>query len=331
MSAFGAIAGVALPLIGDAINYAANERTNYYNTLQVRESNELNKEMFEKQLQWNEDMYNKYSSPEALKKQYEAAGFNPYLMMNSGSAGSVSAGVSAPDMKPALNTAFQSQGLALAGKNLLDSELVSAQRDNIQAATDGMRIDNVYKELHHLGELQEQQSRVGVNTEKGRQIGEEIKALKIRLGYEHTALQSRTALEKAQADAALSEKHYKDLMSDYQQQINTAFPRLNQYQLNLLSAQSFAAIKSGLASQASADMTKEQQKAEAIKRIGLVLENGIKSGQFTLQQLGMSEHEIKSMVYGYMKDEFKRSPNYVPVTAGIDYLIDRLPILKGFK
>jgi len=52
--------------------------------------------------QWQEDFYNQYSSPEAMRKQYEAAGMNPYMAMekSGGSVGSAPGASSGPSAAP---------------------------------------------------------------------------------------------------------------------------------------------------------------------------------------------------------------------------------------
>lgn len=61
-----------------------------------RNQTDLNEEMMRKQQQWQEDMYNKYQSPEAMMRQYKNAGLNPYLLGNEGSVGSIPSSSSAP-------------------------------------------------------------------------------------------------------------------------------------------------------------------------------------------------------------------------------------------
>ena len=53
----------------------------------IDKQNAANMEMAKYQAQMQEDFYNKYSSPEALMRQYQAAGLNPNLVYGSASAG----------------------------------------------------------------------------------------------------------------------------------------------------------------------------------------------------------------------------------------------------
>ena len=54
---------------------------------QIRQQNEANKELAQYQAQMNEEFYNKYSSPEAIMRQYQEAGLNPDLMYSSAGSG----------------------------------------------------------------------------------------------------------------------------------------------------------------------------------------------------------------------------------------------------
>lgn len=333
MAGFGAMmAAAALPLVGDAINYASNERTNYYNTLQTRETNEMNERLFHEQQEFQERMYNQYQSPEALKRQYEEAGFNPYLMMNGNSAGQINSSVGVPQMQANKMIPFQSQGFAQAGSNLISAQLAQAQARQINAAADGIETDNIYKDLHHLSELREQQSRIDKNSAEYKRLGKDIELMEIRLGYERETIEANNEYTRNQSKLAAQQTINTQLQGEYQKLVNNAFPELNQYQLNLLASQSFAAYQSGVASSASANLSNKMAEHEALKAIGTTIENGIKSGQFTLQQLGMSQAQLDALLSGRQLEAMKNNRgNIQGVTTLLDWLVGRVPILKGWK
>lgn len=62
-----------------------------YNTSERIASQDWQNQQREAQNQYSEDMYNKYSSPQALVEQYKAAGLNPRLAAEGGQVGSVQA------------------------------------------------------------------------------------------------------------------------------------------------------------------------------------------------------------------------------------------------
>lgn len=100
-----AISG-ASSLLGGALGYAYNKKlmqaqqayntserlaTQQYNTSEREAAQAYNTGEREAQNAYAEQMYNTYSSPEALVRQYEAAGLNPRLAIGANSAGSVAA------------------------------------------------------------------------------------------------------------------------------------------------------------------------------------------------------------------------------------------------
>lgn len=100
-----AISGVS-SILGGALGYAYNKKlmqaqqayntserlaTQQYNTSEREAAQAYNTGEREAQNAYAEQMYNTYSSPEALVRQYEAAGLNPRLAIGSNSAGSVAA------------------------------------------------------------------------------------------------------------------------------------------------------------------------------------------------------------------------------------------------
>lgn len=118
------------------------------------------------QNQWNEDMYNRYESPEAKVRQYDAAGLNP-RMAASGQFNQVSSAsnggapsTSAPSggaMAPAyqdINTATQGfVNMSQLMKNLADAKLAGANTTRIETLLDdelkGLQLSNLNQELYN--------------------------------------------------------------------------------------------------------------------------------------------------------------------------------------
>lgn len=92
---WGAIIGGATNLIGSGLNFGSAKKNREMQIQLNRENNQFNAEQAQIQRDWQENMYNTYQSPSARRKQYEEAGFNPYLAMNGNSVGSVGSGSSA--------------------------------------------------------------------------------------------------------------------------------------------------------------------------------------------------------------------------------------------
>lgn len=250
--AAAALVSAGTSLAGDALGYYSQQRANQSNEWNVAQTNEMNYRMFQEGNEFNERMYTQYQSPEALRRQYEAAGLNPNLMMNGSRAGSPSSSVSPPNMQAAQVQPYSFDGLKSFGQNML----AIAQAQNIQADTDAKNTDNQYRDLEHIMNLRERASSIGVNTEQGKKLLNEAKILE-------TDLQTRHEYNKAVNDnlrADIITKRNQQVLAanqaEYQRLLNEAFPNMNKAQLRALSAQAYQAAQAGLASGASIEQIK---------------------------------------------------------------------------
>lgn len=183
---WGSIAQVAGNLVSAGLNYASNERTNSTNRYMNRENNELNERLWREQLQWNEDMYNKYQSPEMqLKSQMKAfqeLGLNPNLMFGHavGSAGAV-AGATPPQMVASRDVAPQ---IGLDLSPLAQYGLKDAQRDSLQASTDAQLIKNRFAVMRERYELEEKLANTKLTDTQRSHLRRQIKMLDIEARYQ---------------------------------------------------------------------------------------------------------------------------------------------------
>lgn len=163
-------------------------------------SNEFTEKMFDKQVAYNKEMYqqqlgdqwkfyndakqnawdmfdatNEYNSASAQRDRLEAAGLNPYLMMNGGSAGTATAtsgptgsspasqGVSSGAATPySVDYSGIAQGLGLA----MDQILKEPDRNVKRAEADNLRIEGKYKAAKMMAEIV--QMRTEAKTKEGR-------------------------------------------------------------------------------------------------------------------------------------------------------------------
>ena len=91
-----ALSAEAASAAGDVLSFGFGLVSDAYN-------HDLQMERNRQQQQWQEDMYNKYQSPEALMRQYKSAGLNPFLLgenVGTGSVPSTSAGGSVSGHMP---------------------------------------------------------------------------------------------------------------------------------------------------------------------------------------------------------------------------------------
>lgn len=160
----------------------------------AQQGNEFNEKMFDKQVAYNKEMYQQqlgdqwkfyndakqnawdmaeYNSAPAQRERLEAAGLNPYLMMNGGSAGTAQSSVqgSAPSVQgvnPPTATPYSvdysgiTQGLGMA----LDQVLKQPERDVKNAEANNLRIEGKYKAAKMIAEIVNM--RTDAKTKEGR-------------------------------------------------------------------------------------------------------------------------------------------------------------------
>lgn len=180
--------------IGAAGSAASSVLSNKGTASIANNSNNFNEKMLDKQMAYNKEMYQQqlgdqwqfyndakqnawdmaeYNSAPAQRERLEAAGLNPYLMMNGGSAGTAQSSVqgsapSAQGVNPPSATPYSMdysglvQGLGMA----LDQ--ISKMPDNgvKRAEADNLRIEGKYKAAKMIAEIA--QMRTNAHTQEGR-------------------------------------------------------------------------------------------------------------------------------------------------------------------
>lgn len=94
----GAIGGSKSTSSANAMNYKINQMNNEFNAAEAQKARDYQTEMWEKT--------NAYNDPSAVRQRLASAGYNPYLALNSGAAGSAS-NVGSPSTASAASAAPQ--------------------------------------------------------------------------------------------------------------------------------------------------------------------------------------------------------------------------------
>lgn len=193
-------------------NYISNRETNAtnkeinadqmaYDKWKFEEQNAFNSNMAKTQAQWSEDMYNKYASPVALKRQYEEAGLNPALMMqgqNIGSLPSAPAGASAgsggsPSSIPAIPYQMNIDSSLISV--MQDAALKDAQTRKIDEEARAAGISADYREQQEISDLFEKLSRT-------KKYSAEYDVLRDELAVRLRTRDARVEQQMYQTDAA---------------------------------------------------------------------------------------------------------------------------------
>lgn len=249
----GAGLGLGGSVASGLMNSSAVSAANKANLQGVRETNEANKEMFQQALNYQSDMWqktNEYNTPLAQRQRYEAAGLNPYLMMNSGNAGTASAmtGVSpspleAPHVEP-VPSPYQ-------GFTDIPSHLASFSDSALKQETAyGLSLDNKMKMVdvrnktlekylsiqNQLYELRNKRTKSNYDEAQIKILEKTSKSLEIDLKYQDEFLSSRNKLQKEQANKAYEDTQRAHYEAELQRQMSDAFPQMRQAELNEISA-----------------------------------------------------------------------------------------------
>lgn len=193
--ASAALIGIGSAVAGAAVSSAASAGTGVATTNATNEANkeiaqmnnEFNEKMLQKQMDYNKEMYNQqlgdqwnfyndakqnswdmfnatneYNSAAAQRERYEAAGLNPYLMMNNGSAGTATStavsGASSPSAQgvtPPTATPYSAdysgimQGLGQA----IDELSSIPDKAKTIAETGNLKIEGKYKAAEAIAKI----------------------------------------------------------------------------------------------------------------------------------------------------------------------------------
>lgn len=181
-----------IPVVGQVAsaigNAASTNSTNRTNMRINQMNNEFNAAEAEKSRQFQFDMWNReneYNSASAQRSRLEAAGLNPYLMMNGGNAGtassvgSTSSAMAAPplsmqrqdfsgisnSLSSALQIANQTKEISAVVQNLQGQKnLADAQANSILSNVDWYKLSPVYRKwLQTTGAMR---ANIQLNTDK---------------------------------------------------------------------------------------------------------------------------------------------------------------------
>lgn len=154
MAWLGAAIGAGASLIGNIFGASSTNKTNANNLKINQMNNEFNERMMQKQMDYNTMMYEKqnaYNTPEAQRQRLEQAGFNPYLMMNSGNAG-VSSSAGSTSAASAAGAAPQ-QAFHPDFQGIPQSILMAEQGNLLKAQTHAQITDNQTRALKNMQEI----------------------------------------------------------------------------------------------------------------------------------------------------------------------------------
>ena len=274
----GIIAGGA-SLLSSGINAISNAASNRSGANLNATNRAWNERMLDKQNQFNIDQWNRenqYNTASAQRARLEAAGLNPYLMMNGGSAGVASSVSSASPGSASTNfvpTPYDASGIASAGSQIgtmvQQQALIDAQVRKSNAEAAGSEIQNKYLDT----QLQENINNLisnRLNTDEQASLAAFQRASGLQLlggNIQRQYIENQNLLqERIESEARTTQIRYEAALTA----ANLSFlPQQVKSQLALNAAQAYAARSAGLLNDKQAQLVVEQKNSEVLRQYGI--------------------------------------------------------------
>lgn len=280
-----------------------------------------------------------YNTPANQRARFEQAGINPYLALGQIDSGNASAqtGVTTHPSQPVNALAGLMDYLGDLPSDLMSKmqgfQQVQAQGEAIKQA----RVDTFYKGQEKLLQMRQLKSDIALKMSQVdktsqeyknlqqdfKKISREIDAMDINLKYQDRLVNAQTEREEHTAGLVYEQKREAFWKAELAEQTSNAFPELNKKQLDLLSSQTYQAIQSG-------NLSSQMSQTEKVKRVGEILNNGIKSNEFSLQQLNITKEELDAARKGDVSKLRKNSVIFRFIDDAIDYTTDKAGTILGF-
>lgn len=233
--------------------------------LQINRENQVwNEKMMDKQNAWNLAQWNReneYNSASQQVARYRAAGLNPYLMMQNGSAGSASSVTSAsPGIAGMSNTVSPfdyspvAAGIGNAVSQYYTNQLAVANVRKVIADAKGQEITNSWLDTRLQAEIQNL-----IQNTSSSKTRQELD--KFSLFHAKTMLPGELATQSLQ-NSSLAETIVNQRANTLYTEMQTALasanlawlPKTKEAELSLFAAQTFAAVQAGHLSQKQGEL-----------------------------------------------------------------------------
>ena len=305
-----------IPVVGDIASAVGNavstNKTNNANMAINRMNNEFNAAEAEKARQFQLDMWNKtneYNSASAQRSRLEAAGLNPYLMMNGGSAGTAQSSGSTSPASASPPLAMQRQDFSGLSNTLSSALQIANQTKETNA--------NV-QTLQSQKSLYDAQANSILSNVDWWKLGPEYKKWSQMTGLARAGLQFQTDrqnLRNMEWSGKLVQAQHLGILLDNKSKkiVNKYLDEGQRLQLDLMASQYYDAMASG-------HLKYQQAKSEITKRILMNAEaNGYKINNEIAEET--ADSYIKALNAEYAASYDINSPftegkdSYVPASV----------------
>lgn len=310
-----AIIGGGASLLGNLLGFGSNKSANETNMQIAQMNNEWSERMLDKQLAYNSDMFNQqtdydwkkmnaqnsftqkmwqlqadYNSASAQRQRLEAAGLNPYLMLNGGSAGTagaanssgsggspsaMSAGLPSPSQVQVRPYNFDFSSIGGIIQTLLD---VQAQKDVRSAQAKQIGIENQY--LAQQFEAVIQKTKADTFFKRSSEALNNMNFARMQSMFSSDVERAQREAENAKYTGLLlqAQTTYQLLQSQLSDKELQYFDQNQLQQLAIGAAQQYSLVQQGLLSAAEAKRAVANQLESEARTRGIKLDNHVKSG-----------------------------------------------------
>lgn len=252
----GSAIGAGANLLGGIFGFSGQKSANKTNLKIAREQMQFNREEAQKQRDWQEDYYKRYSSPIAQSAQYRAAGLNPYLanVQPQGVASGAQASAGELPMQQNPMSSLQS-GLSYAADSAIDAFNSATSRKSQQSQ------ESLNRSLEMLNESSKQLNVATADLRKAQenQTNEDIEVLRQRVNnlkfvneYLDRSMESRIRQQYNEENFSLW-KQQSEEWAVYQQRWN--FFKLSPLQVDELNSRILFNVASAYKSYADGDLS----------------------------------------------------------------------------
>lgn len=282
--------GAGASLLGNVLGFGSSQSANKTNMEIARLNNEAQMKMLQSQQAYNEQMWNKqneYNLPKNQVQRLLAAGINPSAVFGSGSV-SEAGSLTAPSM-PSLQQAHVSpynpdlSGVGQAVNSYFQNQLVNAEkkRTNAETAhTEFLTMEGNKKLLPTLEFLQNQAKKEGVLGDIARS---QLSYAQDSYYWNLKQLRNEVRAQDDQSEYMSKKKYEQDLQNGLMEVQLAYAPQMSEANLRqyYLTAQQIKASTGLLL--ANTTLSHEQAMHEAVKRIGSIVDNGMKGLDFKIK------------------------------------------------
>ena len=252
----GSAIGAGANLLGGLLGFGGQKSANKANLQIAREQMQFNSREAQKQRNWQEDYYKRYSSPIAQSAQYRAAGLNPYLANIQPQGVASGAQAQSGELPVQQNEMSSLQGgISSASDFAIDAFNSITSRKSQQSQ------ESLNKSLEILNESQKQLNKATADLQKAQEneTNENIEVLRQRVNnlkfvneWLDLTMQSRVRQQYNEENFSLW-KQQSEEWAVYQQRWN--FFRLSPAQINELNSRILYNVSSAYKSYADGDLS----------------------------------------------------------------------------